>query len=146
MNVSVDRKSHLLTYIVLGIVLLLVLGVALLSFHEAHETRQAEEKATELTAELTAAGLRAPQQDQIIRVLGDDGGAVCADPRNALRRGVLYGQLTNGAGGPGQRPVIADNRVVQGQLMIMKVYCPAYLERFQQVVDDLKFADVAGEG
>jgi len=27
----------------------------------------------------------------------------------------------------------------------MKVYCPDHLEEFQQIVQDLKFADVAAE-
>jgi hypothetical protein len=76
-------------------------------------------------------------------VLGDDGGAVCQDPASALSRATLNAQLTNGAAGPGQRPVIADKRVVQGQALIIKVYCPEYIEEFQQVVDDLKFDDVA---
>ena len=146
MTVPVNHKSHLLTYVVLGIVLLLVLGTAMLSFHHARETREADEKADQLTAAFTALGLPAPGKDQIVRVLGDDGGPTCADPHDALLRGVLYGQLTNGAAGPGQRPVIADNRVVQGQLLIIKVYCPQHLGQFQQVVDDLKFADVAGQG
>jgi hypothetical protein len=60
----------------------------------------------------------------IVDVFGDDGGATCAKPNSALKRGLLLGELTNGAAGPGARPIIADNRVVQGQLLVMKVYCP----------------------
>ena len=52
-----------------------------------------------------------------MRVLGDDGGATCADPNEALSRATLLAQLTNGAAGPGIRPVIADSRVVKGQLL-----------------------------
>ena len=40
--------------------------------------------------------------------------------------------------GPGARPVIADSRVVQGQLLIIKIYCPDKLADFQEYVDDLK--------
>jgi Tfp pilus assembly protein FimT len=137
-------KRSLIIYLVAGAVLVVLGTVALVSFHETRETNRAQERAAQLSAELTAAGLRVPTTDQIVRVLGDDGGAVCANPQNALRRGVLYGMLTNGAGGPGQRPVLADNKVVQGQLMIMKVYCPQYVERFQEVIDDLKLTDTAG--
>jgi Tfp pilus assembly protein FimT len=143
MTGSTARANHVIVYVLLGTVFLLLAGVALATFRGARETQRAQDRAAQLTAELSAAGLRAPSTEQIVRVLGDDGGAVCADPGDALRRGAFYGLLTNGAGGPGARPVIVDNRVVQGQLIIMKVYCPQYLERFQEVVDDLKFADVA---
>jgi hypothetical protein len=40
--------------------------------------------------------------------------------------------------------VIADNNAMRRQPAIIKVYCPRYLERFQQVVNDLKTSDVAG--
>ena len=76
-------------------------------------------------------------------MLGDDGGAICADPNNALSGPPCYGQLTNGAGGPGTRPVIADNKLSQAQLLIIKVYCPEELAEFKEFVDDLKLADVA---
>ncbi|GAA0468631.1 hypothetical protein Ade02nite_79590 [Paractinoplanes deccanensis] len=143
MKVSVKHKSNTVTYIVLGVAFLIMLGTALFAFGSAHESREASEKAQQLQSELSAAGLRVPTEEQIIRVLGDDGGAVCDSPGNALRRATLYGLLTNGAAGPGQRPVIADNKVVQGQLMIIKVYCPQYIEEFQEVVDDLKLEKVA---
>ncbi|SNY52951.1 hypothetical protein [Paractinoplanes atraurantiacus] len=143
MKVSVQHKSNTVTYVVLGIVFLVLFGTALFAFSSAHESRQAEEKAQELQSQLSAAGMRVPTTDQIVRVLGDDGGAVCDSPGNALRRATLYGLLTNGAAGPGQRPVIADNKAVQGQLIIIKVYCPQYIEEFQEVIDDLKLDDVA---
>ena len=40
--------------------------------------------------------------------------------------------------------MIADGRVLKGQLLIIKVYCPEELEDFQQFVDDLETDDVAG--
>jgi hypothetical protein len=144
MSVSVAHKSKTITYVVIGIIFLLLTGVAMVSFLSGREEQRAQEKAAQLSTELAAAGLRVPDTGRIARVLGDDGGAVCADPANALRRGVLYGMLTNGAAGPGQRPVIADNNAMLGQLAIIKVYCPQYLDRFQEVVDDLRTADVAG--
>jgi hypothetical protein len=125
-------------------VILLVLGtVAVVNYTAEYQSAEADKKADQLIVELGAAGLRAPKHENIVKVLGPDGGAVCLDPDDALRRGILYGQLTNGAAGPGQRPVIADNKVVQGQLLIIKVYCPTYLESFQKVVDDLKLEEVA---
>jgi Tfp pilus assembly protein FimT len=145
MNVTVDnpKRTRWTTYIVLGIIFILLAGGALLAYSSAKESRQAEEKADQLISELNAAGLRAPSRDQIENVLGDDGGAICDDPNNALKRGVLHGMLTNGAGGPGVRPVIADNKVVQGQLLVIKVYCPDEAEEFAEFADNLKVADVA---
>ena len=78
------------------------------------------------------------------RVLGDDGGATCTDPNESLTRAVLLSQLVNGAGGPGARPVIADSRVVRGQLLIIEIYCPEELEEFREFVEDLETDDVAG--
>jgi Tfp pilus assembly protein FimT len=113
------------------------------AFSSARETRRAQDKADQLIAALQDAGARTPDQDQVVRVLGDDGGATCANPNKALSRATLFSLLTNGATGPGARPVIADSRVVQGQLLIMQTYCPEELEEFQKFVDDLKTDDVA---
>lgn len=126
-------------------VLLAAMGVvALIAFGAARETREAQEKADELIAAIEDAGATAPSKDQIVRVLGDDGGATCQDPNEALSRAALLAQLANGASGPGSRPVISDSRVFQGQLLIIEVYCPDELEDFQEFVDDLKTDDVAG--
>lgn len=116
----------------------------LFAFSSARETTEAQEKANQLIAAIEAAGRTAPSQDQIVRVLGEDGGATCENPNEALNRAVLLSQLTNGASGPGARPVIADSRVFQGQLLIVEIYCPDELEDFQTFVDDLDTADVAG--
>jgi Tfp pilus assembly protein FimT len=121
----------------------MVIG-ALFAFSGARETAQAQEKADELIAALEEAGATPPSQEQIVRVLGDDGGATCENPNDALARSVLLAQLANGATGPGARPVIADSRVFQGQLLIIEVYCPDELEDFQQFVEDLETDDVAG--
>jgi Tfp pilus assembly protein FimT len=145
MSEPIVRKSHTVMYVVVVVVFAVLTGVALISFLNSREDQRATEKATQLSSELAAAGMRVPATDQIARVLGDDGGAVCAHPGDALSRGVLYGMLTNGAAGPGIRPVIADNNVLRGQLLIIKVYCPQYLEQIQKTVDDLKTANgVAG--
>jgi hypothetical protein len=77
-------------------------------------------------------------------VLGDDGGAVCANPNNALSRATFHSQLTNGAPGPGNRPVIANDRVAKGELAIIKIYCPDQLAEFQQFIDNLKTYNPGG--
>lgn len=124
--------------------ILVFLGIlAIFAFSSGRESRRAQDKAEELNIALQDAGARTPDTDQIVRVLGDDGGATCANPNKALSRATLFTLLANGATGPGARPVIADSRAVKGQLLIMKVYCPDELEDFQQFVDDLKTDDVA---
>ena len=132
---------YIAAWIILGA---LIVG-GLLAFSSARETQEAQDKADQLIAALEAAGATAPERDQIVRVLGDDGGATCESPNDALQRTILLSQLTNGASGPGSRPVIADSRVFRGQLLILEIYCPDELDDFQEFVDDLKTDDVAGE-
>jgi Tfp pilus assembly protein FimT len=130
------------------IAVLVLLGVVtlagVLAFSRGVNDAQAQNKANELIDALTEVGARTPDVDQVARVLGDDGGATCENPNEALSRAVLLSQLTNGATGPGQRPVIADSRVVQGQLLIIQIYCPDELDDFQEFVGDLKTDGVAG--
>ena len=140
MDVHRERR---VTWFVLGLIFLGLILVAVTAFNSNKKDQEAIDKANQLMAELKAAGMLVPQPQQIYEVLGDDGGAVCAAPANALVKSILYGQLTNGAAGPGQRPIIADNKATEGVLLIVKVYCPEEAESFQQVINDLKYADVA---
>ena len=137
------HRERRVTWIVLGIFFLGMIIVAVSIFNSNKKNQQAVDKANQLSAELAAAGLPVPELQQIYNVLGDDGGAVCAAPANALVKSILYGQLTNGAAGPGQRPIIADNKAVEGILLVVKVYCPEEAADFKEVVDNLKYADVA---
>jgi Tfp pilus assembly protein FimT len=135
---SSTKRSRSVVYIVAMILLVVFAVVALLSFRSARETQQSLAKADQLIAAIESAGGTAPSREQIARVLGDDGGAVCANPNDALSRATFLSQLTNGATGPGYRPVIVNNRIAVGQLAIIKVYCPEELAEFQQFIDDLK--------
>jgi len=148
MSPTVDNpaRTRWITYLVLGVIFLLLAVVGLFVFRSATGGVEAQRKADELTAALTEAGLAVPSRDQIVRTLGTDGGVVCADPSGALGRAALNISLSNGAGGPGQRPVIADENVVQGLATVIGVYCPDELAEFQEFTGKLKFADVAGEG
>ena len=145
MNVTVndERRTRRTTWLVFTVIFILLTALGLLFFRSTASTERAREKAGQLSAEFASAGLRVPSTDQIVNVLGDDGGATCDDPNSALKRGALLGALTNGAAGPGQRPVIADNKAVQGQLLVIKVYCPKELDEFRQTVEDLKLDNVA---
>jgi len=141
---SSTKRGRSVVYIVAVVLLVVLALIGLLRFSAARQTQRAQEKADELIAAIEETGATAPSRELIMRVLGDDGGAVCANPNDALSRAILLGQLVNGSGGPGTRPVIADNRVVQGQLRIIEVYCPDELAEFEQFVDNLSFADAGG--
>ncbi|HET6666312.1 MAG TPA: hypothetical protein VFG98_03415 [Intrasporangium sp.] len=133
---STDSERRTI-YIVAGVVVLVLLVVALFSYRSKEASEQADQKANQLIAALTAAGAPTPEKNMIVRVLGDDGGAICQDPNGALSRATVLGSLMNGAGGPGMRPIIADNRMVKADLLIIQVYCPDELPSFQEFVDSL---------
>jgi hypothetical protein len=139
------QRDRRIVYAVIAGALVLLLIIALVFYRRAETSLEAQGKADQLIAALQKAGVRAvPSQEQIVRVLGNDGGAICKDPGSALRKALLFSQLTNGAGGPGIRPVIVDSRIFKGELLVIQIYCPDELPGFQQVVEQLKTAGVAG--
>jgi hypothetical protein len=140
-----EKTKHTITYIVLGAIFIILAVIGLAVFRAAKTSAEANRKADELISRISAAGYSAPPKDAVTRTLGDDGGSICADPNNALRRAVLNGMLTNGAAGPGQRPVIADSLVVKGESLVISIYCPEKLPDFQRYADDLKYSDVVNE-
>lgn len=141
-NQSSRERSWI--YITSCVILVVLTIWAVFAFHSARETKRAQDKADAFIAALHDAGAaRTPDKNQVVRVLGDDGGATCANPNKALSRATLFTLLANGATGPGARPIIADSRLLQGQLLIIQNYCPEELKDFQKTVDDLKTADVA---
>jgi hypothetical protein len=139
------QKHRRVTYIVITVALVLLLIICFIFYRSAQSSQQAQDKANQFIAALQKAGVRVvPSQEQIVRVLGDDGGAICKDPASALRKALLFSQLTNGAGGPGIRPVVVDSRIFKGELLVIQIYCPDQLPQFQQMVEQLKTAPVAG--
>ena len=142
---SQSSRERTWIYVTSCVILGVMVLIAVIAFSSARESARAGEKADELIAALQDAGaVRTPDRDQIIRVLGDDGGATCENPNDALSRATFLSQLTNGATGPGYRPVIANARVAVGQLAIIKVYCPDQLAEFQEFIDDLKTSTTGG--
>ena len=133
-------------YWVIGAVVVVLAIIGLIAYSGEKEDQEAQDKAQELTQKFEAAGLRTPEdQDIFVRSLGTDGGAVCDNPGNALGRALLFDNLTNGASFVGRRPVIADSRVVQGELLILDTYCPETVEEFRDKFDDLKTDDVIND-
>jgi len=134
----------MLVYLAVGVVLGALLVAGYLRFHSARATAEAEAKADRLVTRLAQEGARAPSRDQLVRLLGTDGGSICVDPAAALARATSDTGIANGAGGPGTRPVLTADTVVRAQLLVIEVYCPAKLAEFQKYVSGLGFAGVAG--
>ena len=138
-----DTGDRVIFWIIGGAVLVLCI-IGVLTYSTNRENEQAEQLAVELTQKLEAAGYTAPDQEILVRSLGDDGGAVCDNPANALGRAILLDSLANGASFVGRRPVIADRRVIAGGALILETYCPEELQEFRDKFDDLKFDDTIG--
>jgi len=125
------------------VVVLVVIGV--LVWRTSATDGEAQRKANQLVAALDTAGARTPSTDQVVRLLGDDGGTICAAPNESLTKAAVLGRLANGAGGPGTRPVVADSRLVHGEVLVISIYCPDQLAGFQQFVSGLR-TTTAGAG
>jgi hypothetical protein len=139
---SSEKHDRNVVYIVIGVVVLVLMIVGVVAYRGNESNRAAEAKADQLISAIEKAGYNAPTKDQVVGVLGDDGGAACADPGSSLTKAVLLNQLTNGTTSPGNRPIIADGRAVRGQLLIMKIYCPDELPKLQDLTNDLDFDNV----
>jgi hypothetical protein len=134
-----EPADHRWLYWTIGAVVVVVTVIGLFTFSTGAQDAQAQDKAQQLQANLRAAGLAVPAtQDMIVRTLGTDGGAVCADPGGALARATLYDQLANGAGFVGRRPVRVDPRILAGELVVLQTYCPEQADGFKAVVDGLQ--------
>lgn len=141
-----SRPRNAVVYWVAVALLVVLTAIALAAYRGAREDAAALAKADELLTVLSDAGVeRLPSQEQVARVLGDDGGSVCQDPGHALRRATLFAMLGTGASGPGARPVVTDSVLLRGQLAVVGVYCPEHLEEVAGYLDELATDDVASD-
>jgi hypothetical protein len=140
-----SRKQRITAYVVLGAIFLFLSAIALGIYRQAKASAQAHQRADQLVAAFSQAGLPALDRDQVARTFGEDGGAVCANPNDALKQGIQKLAFSNGATGPGMRPVPVARNVVAGEALILAVYCPEELPSYQQYVEQLKFANVVKE-
>jgi hypothetical protein len=128
---------------VLGGVVVVLIVIGLITYSSGSDSREAQRKAQELTQKLQDAGLRVPQdQDILTGALGTDGGAVCQNPLNALGKATLLSTMINGASFVGQRPVIVDRRILQGELLILDTYCPDKLQPYKDKIEQFKTDNV----
>jgi hypothetical protein len=139
------RRDRIMTYAVAGVILALLIVIASIMYEAGSDDREARDKADQLVTVFEDAGYPAPDEEAIVSVFGNDGGAVCESPGKSLAKAALHRQISNGAAGPGMRPVIADGDVLRGQVQIMQIYCPDALPDVRGFIEDLKTDDVVNE-
>ncbi len=132
-------KERTIYWIVGGIfgVLLIVMLVA---WNYDRQNSEADEKAQQLIAAYEEAGFPSPDQDQIARVLGDDGGQVCETADSELVQGYWKLRLMEG-GEYYLRPVPLDGRIRQGLSLVVDVYCPEKRPDIEDFFEDWDFDD-----
>jgi hypothetical protein len=130
-------------YISIGVVLVALATWGVIAYRGHHASARANAKAEQLNQKFEANGLPTfADTEDIARLLGTDGGAVCDTPGKTLSQALTKFNLANGAGGPGQRPVISDTDVLKGEYLIVQTYCPQKLEDFKDFFKDLDFDSV----
>ena len=132
-----ERAIYWIVAGALGVLLI----VMLVAWNYDRQNEEADAKAQELIAAYEAAGLRAPDQDQIARVLGDDGGQVCETADSELVQG--YWKLRLLVGGEYYvRATSLDPRVREGLSLVVDVYCPEKRPEIEDFFEDWDFDDV----
>jgi hypothetical protein len=133
-------RERTIYWIVAGLfgVLLIVMLVA---WNYDRQNEEADAKAQELIAAFEAAGLPTPDQDQIARTLGDDGGQVCETADSELVQG--YWKLRLMIGGEFYvRAAPLDPRIREGLSLVVDVYCPEKRPDIEDFFEDWDFDDV----
>ena len=128
-------------YWIVGGGLAVLLIVMLVAWNYDRQNAEADAKAQELIAAYEEAGLRAPDQDEIARTLGDDGGSVCETADSELVQG--YWKLRLMTGGEFYvRAVRLDRKIRQGLSLIVDTYCPEKRPDVEEFFEDWNFDDV----
>ena len=115
------RERTIYWLVIGGLGVLLV--VMLVAWNYDRQNAEADAKAQQLIAAYEKAGLPTPDQDEIARVLGDDGGAVCETADSELVQS--YWKLRLMIGGEFYvRAAPLDGRIREGLLLVVDTYCP----------------------
>jgi hypothetical protein len=138
-GVPAARRKWIYLAAVVVLIGLIIGGLAV--FHENADNSEAQNKAAQLKSRLEHAGLPAPDTQVIADSLGTTGDLVCQDPSNPLVKARYQSAISNGAGGPGMRPVIADSDVVEAVSLAIATYCPDNLGNWLKQVRDLNLAN-----
>jgi hypothetical protein len=137
-------KTHRTIYWIVGGLLAVLLVVMLVTWNYNRSNAEAVTKAQQLITAFDKAGLRTPASaEEVARVLGTDGGAVCASVRNGVGLGIAKLNLSVG-GAFYTRAVIADKRLATGLVLVVQTYCPEKVPTIQEWVDNQHFGNVVG--
>jgi hypothetical protein len=118
-----------------------LLIVMLVAWNYDRQNEEADAKAQELIAAFEAAGLPTPDQDQIARTLGDDGGQVCETADSELVQG--YWKLRLMIGGEFYvRATSLPGTIREGLSLVVDVYCPEKRPDIEDFFEDWDFDDV----
>ncbi len=127
-------------YWIVGGILGVLLIAMLVGWNYDRQNDEADAKAAELIAAYEEAGLTAPDQDQIARTLGDDGGQVCETADSELVQG--YWKLRLMVGGEFYtRAVRLDGRIREGLSLVVDVYCPEKRPDIEDLFEEWDFDD-----
>jgi glutamate:GABA antiporter len=123
------------------VVLLAVAGLVV--YKHGKDNQLARARADEVIALFEVHHLVTPvSRNEVINVLGTNGGPACASPNGALTRALRNQQLSNGAATVGSRPIRDSKQVVLGEQLVIQVYCPEKLPGFRQYVNAKKYYPV----
>jgi hypothetical protein len=132
------RERTIYWIIAAGFAVLLI--VMLVAWNYDRQNDEANAKAQQLIAAFEQAGLPAPDEDQIARTLGDDGGQVCETADSELVQG--YWKLRLMVGGEFYvRPVKLDGRIREGLSAVVDIYCPEKRPDIEDFFEDWDFDD-----
>jgi hypothetical protein len=128
-------------YWIVGGIFGVLLIVMLVAWNYDRQNDEANAKAQELIAAYEEAGLPTPDQDQVARVLGDDGGQVCETADSELVQG--YWKLRLMIGGEFYvRAAPLDGRIRDGLSLVVDVYCPDKRPDIEDFFEGWDFDDV----
>lgn len=131
-------SEHRWLYIGAIVVLVVLVVVGIIRYEKVKTNNKATEKAEQLADAAEAAGYPRPDVGTIKRTLGDDGGQVCEKPGSSLKSALWKMNISNGATGPGMRPVIGDTEAIRAEAKILEIYCPDKLDKIEDKIADLK--------
>ncbi|MFI6870469.1 hypothetical protein [Nocardia sp. NPDC050406] len=142
-----SARMRRIVYLSVAAVLVAVAVAGVIVFNQVRDDQEATHKAEQLRSRLVAAGLAAPDAGVIADSLGTDGGLVCQDPSSPLIKARYQAAISNGASGPGNRPVIADSAILEATALAIETYCPDELPAYLEQTRTLRTGDtVKSEG
>lgn len=137
------RRRHRLIARRAGALLVCLALVGVVVYKHGRDNDLARIRADHVIVLFAAHHLAAPADRRaLIDVLGTGGGPVCADPTGALIKALADEQLATGATTVGARPIRADRRVVEGEELLIGVYCPGKLAKYRSYISGKRYYPV----